>query len=233
MAPRARPRRPAAARRHPPPPPHAPARQRRAHPHPGLGPRVDRPAGPADPRRAGRRARTSPRRRSPRPSPPSRTSGFVTREIDPDDRRVTRVSGTAAGRRHLEEVISVRTAWLEARLADLGPDDRTAAARRPRRPRGAQRRPAAGRLVTRACPSPRRTPSARCAMRNFRLFFLGQLDLPDRHLADDGRPDPARPAPHRLRHRPRPARRLPVRPGARCSAPGPAPSPTAATSGAC
>src|SRR5687767_4545363 len=45
--------------------------------------------------------------------------GFVTREIDRDDRRVTRVSGTAAGRRHLEEVISVRTAWLEARLADL------------------------------------------------------------------------------------------------------------------
>jgi len=49
--------------------------------------------------------------------------GFVSREIDPDDRRVTRVSGTAAGRRHLEEVISVRTAWLEARLADLGPDE--------------------------------------------------------------------------------------------------------------
>ena len=49
--------------------------------------------------------------------------GFVTREIDPDDRRVARVSGTAAGRRHLEEVISVRTAWLEGRLAELAPDE--------------------------------------------------------------------------------------------------------------
>ena len=49
--------------------------------------------------------------------------GFVSREIDPDDRRVTRVSGTTAGSRHLEEVISVRTAWLEARLADLAPDE--------------------------------------------------------------------------------------------------------------
>ena len=51
--------------------------------------------------------------------------GFVTREIDPDDRRVTRVSGTADGRRHLQDVVSVRTAWLEGRLADLGPEDRT------------------------------------------------------------------------------------------------------------
>jgi DNA-binding MarR family transcriptional regulator len=49
--------------------------------------------------------------------------GFVTREIDPDDRRVARVSGTEAGRRHLEEVISVRTAWLEGRLAGLAPDE--------------------------------------------------------------------------------------------------------------
>ena len=51
--------------------------------------------------------------------------GFVTREIDPDDRRVTRVSGTADGRRHLQDVVSVRTAWLEGRLADLEPEDRT------------------------------------------------------------------------------------------------------------
>jgi DNA-binding MarR family transcriptional regulator len=51
--------------------------------------------------------------------------GFVTREIDPDDRRVTRVSGTADGRRHLQDVVSVRTAWLEDRLAELGPEDRT------------------------------------------------------------------------------------------------------------
>ena len=51
--------------------------------------------------------------------------GFVTREIDPDDRRVTRVSGTADGRRHLHDVVSVRTAWLEGRLADLEPEERT------------------------------------------------------------------------------------------------------------
>src|SRR5689334_17738570 len=51
--------------------------------------------------------------------------GYVTREIDPDDRRVTRVSGTAAGTRHLQEVSSVRTAWLEDRLAELAPADRT------------------------------------------------------------------------------------------------------------
>jgi DNA-binding MarR family transcriptional regulator len=51
--------------------------------------------------------------------------GFVTRETDPDDRRVTRVSGTAAGRHHLEEMSSVRTAWLQDRLAGLGPEERT------------------------------------------------------------------------------------------------------------
>src|SRR5215207_4906469 len=51
--------------------------------------------------------------------------GFVTREIDPDDRRVTRVSGTADGRRHLQDVVSVRTAWLDGRLADLSPEDRS------------------------------------------------------------------------------------------------------------
>jgi DNA-binding MarR family transcriptional regulator len=50
--------------------------------------------------------------------------GFVSRETDPDDRRVTRVTATAAGRRHLDEVVSVRTAWLEARLAALPASDR-------------------------------------------------------------------------------------------------------------
>ena len=50
--------------------------------------------------------------------------GYVTRPPDPDDRRVTRVSGTAAGRRHLEEVSSVRTAWLQSRLEGLPAADR-------------------------------------------------------------------------------------------------------------
>jgi DNA-binding MarR family transcriptional regulator len=50
--------------------------------------------------------------------------GYVTRTTDPDDRRVTRVSGTAEGRRHLEEVSSVRTAWLQSRLEGLSAGDR-------------------------------------------------------------------------------------------------------------
>jgi DNA-binding MarR family transcriptional regulator len=50
--------------------------------------------------------------------------GYVTRTTDPDDRRVTRVSGTAAGRRHLEEVSSVRTAWLQSRLEGLSAGER-------------------------------------------------------------------------------------------------------------
>src|SRR3954454_6601785 len=50
--------------------------------------------------------------------------GYVTRTTAPADRRVTRVSGTAAGRRHLEEVSSVRTAWLQARLEGLSAGDR-------------------------------------------------------------------------------------------------------------
>jgi DNA-binding MarR family transcriptional regulator len=50
--------------------------------------------------------------------------GYVTRTTDPDDRRVARVSGTAAGRRYLEEVSSVRTAWLQDRLEGLSAGDR-------------------------------------------------------------------------------------------------------------
>jgi DNA-binding MarR family transcriptional regulator len=47
--------------------------------------------------------------------------GFVARRVDPDDRRVARVSVTAAGTRYLERSRARRTAWLAARLGELGP----------------------------------------------------------------------------------------------------------------
>jgi DNA-binding MarR family transcriptional regulator len=49
--------------------------------------------------------------------------GFVTRQVDPDDRRVTRVRITAAGRRQLESIRTRRTAWLASRLAELPTED--------------------------------------------------------------------------------------------------------------
>ena len=48
--------------------------------------------------------------------------GFVTRRVDPDDRRVARVSVTAAGTRYLDRSRARRTAWLAARLGELEPD---------------------------------------------------------------------------------------------------------------
>ena len=217
MPPVLRPRRPAAARRSPClAPPAAPARQRRAHPHPGLGPRVDRPARPAHPRRARRtrergaahRHEGRRRARGPRASSPG--------TIDPDDRRVTRVE------RHRRRPPAPRgaspasaPAWLEDRLADLAADERQRLTRRARGPRGPQRRPATRRLVTRRMSLAAKDTFRSLRMRNFRLFFVGQLISQTGHLADDGRPDPARAAADRLRHRPRPARRLPVRTRAR------------------
>ena len=48
--------------------------------------------------------------------------------------------------------------------------------------------------------------------RNFRLYFIGQLDLEHRQLADQRRPRPAGAQDHRQRARGRRAGRLPVRP---------------------
>ncbi len=45
--------------------------------------------------------------------------GFVTRRVDPLDRRVSRVTVTAAGRRHLDATRQRRTAWLAGRLDHL------------------------------------------------------------------------------------------------------------------
>jgi len=44
---------------------------------------------------------------------------FVTRRVDPDDRRVARVSITTAGTRYLDRSRARRTAWLAARLGEL------------------------------------------------------------------------------------------------------------------
>ena len=63
-------------------------------------------------------------------SPPTMTKviekledrGFVSRQVDGHDRRVTRVSVTAAGHRYLEVTRSRRTAWLAGRLSDLEPE---------------------------------------------------------------------------------------------------------------
>jgi DNA-binding MarR family transcriptional regulator len=50
--------------------------------------------------------------------------GFVTREVDPADRRVTRIRPTAAGIDQLDEVRSRRTSWLADQLKSLTPDER-------------------------------------------------------------------------------------------------------------
>lgn len=50
--------------------------------------------------------------------------GYVSRETDPDDRRVSRVTCTDAGSRYLEATRAARTEWLAARLADLSADER-------------------------------------------------------------------------------------------------------------
>ena len=49
--------------------------------------------------------------------------GLVTRETDPQDRRVTRIHITPAGIAHLEDARSRRTQWLEGRLRSLEPDE--------------------------------------------------------------------------------------------------------------
>src|SRR5215210_1988135 len=62
-----------------------------------------------------------------RVSPPTMTKvveklesrGFVTRHVDPHDRRVARVSVTASGTRHVERARARRAAWLATRLGRL------------------------------------------------------------------------------------------------------------------
>lgn len=57
-------------------------------------------------------------------------AGFVRREVDPADRRVSRVLLTPAGRRYMDETRSRRTAWLVEQMEGLpaGDIDRLVAA---------------------------------------------------------------------------------------------------------
>lgn len=48
--------------------------------------------------------------------------GFITRQVDPKDRRVSRLTVTAAGRKHLDATRVRRTRWLASRLDHLEPD---------------------------------------------------------------------------------------------------------------
>jgi DNA-binding MarR family transcriptional regulator len=56
------------------------------------------------------------------------SDGLVERRVDEADRRSSRVSVTAAGRRELTTIRSRKTAFLERRLAALSEADRTAVA---------------------------------------------------------------------------------------------------------
>ncbi len=47
--------------------------------------------------------------------------GFVSRRVDPQDRRVCRVTITATGTRYLDRSRARRSAWLAARLGELDP----------------------------------------------------------------------------------------------------------------
>jgi DNA-binding MarR family transcriptional regulator len=55
-------------------------------------------------------------------------SGMVTRITDVSDRRSARVQVTAAGRRTLERIRTLKNAFLSRRLGELGPDEQEGAA---------------------------------------------------------------------------------------------------------
>src|SRR5437764_9162406 len=67
-----------------------------------------------------------------RVQPPSMTrivagleeAGFVSRQVDPRDRRVARVETTVAGQRFLERSRGRKNAYLAARVRNLDADDR-------------------------------------------------------------------------------------------------------------
>jgi DNA-binding MarR family transcriptional regulator len=56
-------------------------------------------------------------------------AGFVSRKVDPKDRRIARVETTVAGQRFLERSRSRKNAYLAARVRTLDPDDRAVLAR--------------------------------------------------------------------------------------------------------
>lgn len=50
--------------------------------------------------------------------------GYVSRQVDPADRRVSHVTVTAAGRRYFESTRQRRRSWLAARMERLDHDQR-------------------------------------------------------------------------------------------------------------
>ena len=50
-------------------------------------------------------------------------AGLLTRTVDPDDRRVTRLDLTPSGRARLERNRNRKNAWLATRMAELTPDE--------------------------------------------------------------------------------------------------------------
>jgi DNA-binding MarR family transcriptional regulator len=52
------------------------------------------------------------------------SDGLLERQVDPDDRRVTRVRVTAAGMALVDETRRRKTAWLAERVRRLDPDER-------------------------------------------------------------------------------------------------------------
>lgn len=56
-------------------------------------------------------------------------AGYAVRSPDPDDGRRVRLAATPAGSRLARDSRARRHAWLQARVATLGPDDRAALAR--------------------------------------------------------------------------------------------------------
>ena len=97
--------------------------------------------------------------------------GHVTRVVDPADRRVARVTLTAAGRRVLERSRSLKNAFLAERLRPPGP--RRAPRARPA-DRAARAAPGRGRVMTAVRAAVHQTFSS-LRIRNYRLYFTAQL----------------------------------------------------------
>jgi DNA-binding MarR family transcriptional regulator len=51
------------------------------------------------------------------------TLGLVTREADPNDRRITRIRATPAGQELLADTRNRRTQWLQTQMSYLAPDE--------------------------------------------------------------------------------------------------------------
>ena len=97
--------------------------------------------------------------------------GYVTRVVDPADRRVARVTISPAGRQVLHQSRSMKNAFLAQQLHRLP----AGGARRPRGPHRAARATGGdGRIVTSLRAAARQTFSS-LRTRNYRLYFTAQL----------------------------------------------------------